>query len=419
MAKKKSKGVSASPKMGADVGNNNLRHDEDDDGSDDASSSSSSSDDDSLVLEGVLVRNPDVSDSDDDDDEDDDISSDEEEEKEKMEPTKKKAKKAVATNDDRNKNPTTAKKQQQKQKQQKPSTKKKQKQSKANNEPETVQVEFLFCDMHTRFFHGMKTLLHRFGIHASHSSQLADLIIENEMVGTVLSTDIDNHEATKKQKQKQPSKTKSKSPSNGTAAATSTSSTTTQEEANVFGFASIINVTTNHSNPCIQSLKSLCLQHCPTQHKSEMQTVLSGNTARPAGFFFHERMVNVPLEITEVLHQQLVLDMDYAVNNADDEQERKSLDFGAFVRLAPCYYTREGGGGGGGGGVIYKYFDDEVFATNAEFVYNFEIPKLHDDLDDDVGGGSEGEKLGCSVIVLTKTGHRVAMKELKTMIHGG
>ena len=419
MAKKKSKGVSASPKMGADVGNNNLRHDGDDDGSDDASSSSSSSsssDDDSLVLEGVLVRNPDVSDSDDDDDEDDDISSEEEEEQEEMEPTKKKAKKAVATNDDRNENSTTAKKQQQKQ--QKPPTKQKQKQSKANNEPETVQVEFLFCDMHTRFFHGIKTLLHRFGIHASHSSQLADLIIENEMVGTVLSTDIDNHKATKKQKQKQPSKTTSKSPSNGTAAPTSTLSTTTQEEANVFGFASIINVTTNHSNPCIQSLKSLCLQHCPTQHKSEMQTVLSGNTARPAGFFFHERMVNVPLEITEVLHQQLVLDMDYAVNNADDEQERKSLDFGAFVRLAPCYYTREGGGGGGGG-VIYKYFDDEVFATNAEFVYNFEIPKLHDDLDDDVGGGSEGEKLGCSVIVLTKTGHRVAMKELKTMIHGG
>ena len=25
--------------------------------------------------------------------------------------------------------------------------------------------------------------------------------------------------------------------------------------------------------------------------------------------------------------------------------------------------------------VIYKYFDDEVFATSAEFVYNFVVPK--------------------------------------------
>ena len=137
-----------------------------------------------------------------------------------------------------------------------------------------------------------------------------------------------------------------------------------------------------------------------------METVLSGKTKRPAGFFFHERMVNVPLEITYVLHQQLVLDMDYAVEHTSDEKEKKSLDFGAFVRLAPCY---KGEGGGAANSVIYKYFDDEVFATNAEFVYNFEVPKLHE--------GDE-EELWCSVIVLTKTGHRGAMKELKKMIHG-
>merc|ERR1712194_900159 len=62
---------------------------------------------------------------------------------------------------------------------------------KKSNEPETIQVDFLFCDMHERFFHGMKTLLHRNSIHASHSSQLADLIIANEMVGTVLSSDVE------------------------------------------------------------------------------------------------------------------------------------------------------------------------------------------------------------------------------------
>ena len=121
-------------------------------------------------------------------------------------------------------------------------------------------------------------------------------------------------------------------------------------------------------------------------------------------------MVNVPLEITEVLHQQLVLDMDYAVNNADDEDERKSLDFGAFVRLAPCYKQGDGRSGGGTlNSVIYKYFDDEIFATNAEFVYTFEAPKMHDE---------DEERMWCSVIVITKTGHRGAMKELKKMIHG-
>ena len=42
----------------------------------------------------------------------------------------------------------------------------------------------------------------------------------------------------------------------------------------------------------------------------------------------------MPIEIVEVLHQQLVLDMDWAVKNADGgEEERKSLDFGAFVNF--------------------------------------------------------------------------------------
>ena len=349
----------------------------------------SSSDDDSLVLEGTLIRNPDASDSDDDDE--DDISSEEEEDDV---PTKKKAKgssgassaKKSSQNDTKNNN-NAAKKQKSKQQQAK---KKKSKEPK----PETIEVEFLFCDMQEQFFHGMKTLIHRHSIHASHSSQLSDLIIENEMVGTVLSSDIDP--AKDGNSKKQPAKSTKGAPA-----------MPPQEEANVFGFASIINVTTNHSSPCIQSLKATCLKHCPAQHKAEMETVLSGKTKRPAGFFFQERMVNVPLEITEVLHHQLILDMDHAVKTADDETERKSLDFGAFVRIAPCFKSD---GGGGAGDVIYKYFDDEVFATNAEFVYNFEAPKHYE---------GEEEELWCSVIVMTKTGHRGAMKELKKMIHGG
>ncbi|KAK1743277.1 BCP1 family protein [Skeletonema marinoi] len=298
-----------------------------------SSSDDESSDDDSLVLEGEIIRNPDVSDSDDD-------YSSEEEEADNAKQSKKKQK----TNNGKGKGTKPKKK--------------------ASNQPETIQVDFVFCDMNERFFHGVKTLVHRNSVHSPHSSQLADLTIENNMVGTVLSTDQDD---------------------------------------NVFGFASVVNLTTNSSSTCIESLKKICLDKCPQQHKPEMETVLSGKTKRPAGFFFQERMVNVPLEITEVLHQQLVLDMDHAVKNARDEDEKKSLDFGAFVRLAPCY----SGGGGGANSAIYKYFDDEIFATNAEFVYTFDAPKMFEE---------DEEELKCSVIVMTKTGHRAAMKELKKMV---
>jgi len=356
------------------------------------SEDSSSSDDDSLVLEGVLIRNPDASDSD-----DDEISSEEEEYEEPMNKRAKNANLKTDTATPKGKNVTTNITNSK-------NKKEKSKPKRKSNEPEVVQVEFLFCDLNERFFHGMKTLIHRHSVHAPHSSQLADLINENEMVGTVLSTDIEpsGSDATATTDAAKKNKPSSQKPSSKSTAALPP----LQEEVNVFGFASIVNLTTNHTSPCIQSLKSVCLKHCPPRHKTEMETVLSGKTKRPAGFFFQERMVNVPLEITEVLHQQLVLDMDYAVDHADNEVERKSLDFGAFVRLAPCY---KGEGGGDPNSVIYKYFDDEVFANSAEFVYTFEVPKMYE--------GDE-EEMWCSVIVLTKTGHRAAMKELKKLIHG-
>jgi hypothetical protein len=113
-------------------------------------------------------------------------------------------------------------------------------------------------------------------------------------------------------------------------------------------------------------------------------------------------MINLPLEVVEVLHQQLVLDMDWAVKNAEgDEEVRKSLDFGAFVRLAPVTPSS-------GGNFDYKYFDDEVFATNAEFVYTVDAPKQM---------GSDEKQL-CQVIVMTKTGHRAAMKDLNKLVSG-
>jgi protein BCP1 len=286
---------------------------------------SSDEEDDDLILEGVIIRNPEVESSDD--------------ESSSENPTDKKRKAG---------SPSQA-------------TKK----AKGSRDPDIIQVEFTFSDMDEKFFHGIKTLLHSSStIYAPDSSALSDLMVENVSVGTVISTEGD-------------------------------------DEGNVFGFASVLNVTTNGSQPCIQRLVAACLDECPEQHKVDLETVLSGKTKRPAGFLLHGRMINLPLEVVEVLHQQLVLDMDWAVVNAEGgDEERKSLDFGAFVRLAPTFPSN--------GSVVYKYFDDEVFANNSEFVYTIDAPKPF---------GSEDKQV-CRVIVMTKTGHREAMIELAQLVNG-
>jgi protein BCP1 len=319
---------------------------------DDSSDDGSSSDDDSLVLEGVLVRNPDASSSSDDSDEDDDDDDDDDDDGDDQEDEKESKKPKAKDNGKRAGSKSMA-------------VPKKKKRKKSSNKPDTINVEFTFCDMDEKYFHGIKSLLHDSStVYQNQSSNMADLMIENISVGTVVSTADD-------------------------------------EDGNVFGYASILNVSTYQDSPVVQYLKDFCLKGCPAKHKKELEVVLSGKTKRPAGFFLHGRMINMPLEIVQVLQQQLVLDMDWAVDNAEGGvEERKSLDFGAFVRLAPCQAE--------GGSVVYRYFDDEIFAGRAEFVFTTDAPKSF----------SKEEKQYCNVLVLTKTGHRAAMKDIDKLING-
>eukprot|EP00551_Chaetoceros_affinis_P006029 CAMPEP_0203668424 /NCGR_PEP_ID=MMETSP0090-20130426/5049_1 /ASSEMBLY_ACC=CAM_ASM_001088 /TAXON_ID=426623 /ORGANISM="Chaetoceros affinis, Strain CCMP159" /LENGTH=358 /DNA_ID=CAMNT_0050532861 /DNA_START=26 /DNA_END=1102 /DNA_ORIENTATION=+ len=331
-----------------------------------------------LILEGVLIRNQEVASSssseegsDDDDDDDDDDDGDHDEHNGRNEGPKKKKAKVEKNGNKQNSSSSTTTNTSSKKKNETKNTKAKKKEKK--NEPEIVNLEFTFNDMKDAYFHGIKNFLTNQPAYASNSSALSDLIIENISVGTVVSTE--------------------------------------DGEDNVFGFASVLNVTTYKDKPCMKLLKQKIIESCPGKHKVEMETVLSGTTKRPAGIFLHGRMVNLPLEITLILHEQLVQDMDWAVDHAEGgEEERKSLNFGAFVILAPC--TRDGASHS----TIYKNFDDEVFSGNAEFTFPMDLSKLRRKGEGRSKTENEGDSDHVDVIVLTKDGHRTAMKELKTMI---
>jgi hypothetical protein len=351
--KKKTGQVGSSSKAEAEA---KMKKQEESESSDDDISSEEEGED--LILEGVLVRNEEVESSSDEEDEDED--SDDEGPQKKKVKLDKKAKNAASNKQKKNSGNNNNKS-------------KKEAAAAKKNELEIVNVEFTFNDLKEAYFHGMKNFLLNQPAYASNSSALSDLIIENISVGTVVSTE--------------------------------------DGEDNVFGFASVLNVTTYGEKPCIQFLKKKCLDSCPAAHKNEMKTVLSGKTKRPAGILLHGRMVNLPLEITHVLHEQLVHDMDWAVDNAEGgEAERKSLNFGAFILMAPC--TRDGTTHS----TIYKNFDDEIFAGCAEFVFPMNMSGLANK-----GEGkndNEGENHHVDVVVMTKEGHRKAMKELKVMIQG-
>ena len=231
---------------------------DDDGGDDDDSSSSSDEEDDDIVLEGEVIRPAGM------DSSDEELSSEEED----NDAGGKKPRKIPLPEDyvESKKKKTTNKSD--------ATRKNEEKKSKSKNEPKKgkggkgksksteatvnrVNVDFIFCDMDEKFFFGTKTLLLSNPTLAPQSSALADLIIENVSVGTVISAE-----------------------------------GYTEGDDDVFGYASVLNVTTNESQPCIQYLKKQCLDHCPVQHREELETVLSGKTKRPAGFLIHGRYVS-------------------------------------------------------------------------------------------------------------------------------
>ena len=237
---------------------------DDDDGGehdgDNDSSSSSDEEDDDLVLEGEVIRPAGI------DSSDEELSSEEEDNN----AVGKKPRKIPLPEDyveskkkTTNKSDMTTGKSEEK----KPESKNEQKKGKGgknkgkskSTEPTVnkVNVDFIFCDMDEKFFFGIKTLLLSNPTLAPQSSALADLMGENVSVGTVISAE-----------------------------------GYTDGDDDVFGYASVLNVTTNGSQPCIQYLKKQCSDHCPVQHREELETVLSGKTKRPAGFLIHGRYVS-------------------------------------------------------------------------------------------------------------------------------
>lgn len=315
----------------------------------DVSSESESSDDEDLGLEGVLVRHPDASSSSDDDDDDDDNNNNNNVAPDPLAP-------GTSPSTMKRSAPTQASAGRRASKQSRTAPRR-------HDEPELVQVTFTFCDMADQYYHALRSLLHASGtVYQPQASALTEHMIDNVSVGTLVSTQDD-------------------------------------DEGNVYGFASVLNVTTYQASPAIQHLKQHCLEHCPKDRKEELQVVLGGNTKRPAGILLLGRMVNLPLEITLELYQQLVKDMDWAVEHAEGgEEERKSLDFGVFLRLAPCQEE--------GSSVVYSFFEDEIFAGRAEFVFTADAPKAY----------SKEEKQMLRIMALTKQGFRDGVADIARMV---
>lgn len=221
-----------------------------------------------------------------------------------------------------------------------------------------LNVDFVFCDMEERFFHGISQFLN-FTNAIVRNSLVSDAMIAST-VGTVISTAADQEDE--------------------------------ESKGNVYAYASIMvpNAAedTSPASACA-TLIQYCQSHAPkTVDTDTMKLYLQHSQSH--GILSHARMMNMPLELVPVLHQQLLLDLDYAIQH-HDEQEDTIIDvrnLKHLVRLAPC--TKEKGE------LVYKFFDDETLADAADA--SFMLPNLN-----------------MRVILMTLKAYRKAVVELQNM----
>lgn len=251
----------------------------------------------------------------------------------------------------------------------------KKKKRKKDNAKE-VEVEFIFCDMDEKFFGGIKALIvsnTSSFLNATNCLDITNLILENVEVGTVVSTE-------------------------------------GYEEDYVYGFASILNLTVHKNHQVITSIKQLCVQNCPDNYLAEVQLLFSGATRRPVGLLLREGMLNLPMIVTHAIHQQLLLDVEWASgksekkNDSSNNDDYEFFDFGMLVRIAPSFPSNTSSVGSN---PIYKYLDDEVLAANAEFVYSIDPSKTKMAMEN---------PYIYTVIIISFKGYRASVKDLSKML---
>ncbi|XP_072029854.1 protein BCCIP homolog [Amphiura filiformis] len=157
---------------------------------------------------------------------------------------------------------------------------------------EEIQVEFEALPPHPDDFHGIKRLLQQLFLKSKvNLSTLIDIILGQSHVGSVIKQsadqlaelDLDSDESDED-----------------------------QDGDNIFGFITVINITSKKNEGCIQEIKTLlderCSQ-CESASKASEFSHLLNNSSHSIGLLINERFVNIPPQLAPPLHNSLQKDV--------------------------------------------------------------------------------------------------------------
>ncbi|CAM9645156.1 unnamed protein product, partial [Laminaria digitata] len=143
-------------------------------------------------------------------------------------------------------------------------------------------------------------------------------------------------------------------------------------------------------NPCAQAvIKYLLGKASKAGRGADMEALLGEGASGKVGLLVSERMINCPMQAVPKLHEALMEDIAWAVENEISKEHRDKFRFDHLVVVAPC---DDAGGGrpaaaSSGPAMLsdfyFSRFDDEVLLQEADFFFAMNSSSQ-------IGGGGSG-----------------------------
>ena len=232
-------------------------------------------------------------------------------------------------------------------------------------EPEIMEVDFEFNDTEEIDYHGIKQLLERSAWAAVNVSEVADALIKQKGVGTCVKID-DTYNC-------------------------------------VYGIISAFNIAEAQKNnlnsvgKMCSFLKSVC------QNSTTAEALSNSLTAKalqeyPTGILVNERYVNMPPEITPVIHRQLVEDLKWSKEKLEPPSARAQWNLKRLLIVSRCFVDGASQSSGKSNKkkkrkrrrkknsaagqkdeeplVYFLKYEDEIFQKNAIFSFMFDASRV-------------------------------------------
>ncbi|DAZ99349.1 TPA: hypothetical protein N0F65_005200 [Lagenidium giganteum] len=188
-------------------------------------------------------------------------------------------------------------------------------------------------------------------------------------------------------------------------------------EPGAYGFITALSLSRYKNETSIQQILQYVTKRCPADQLAQFQKFLD---TKSVALIVNERMINLPYQLVPALHSALHEDIEWAIENEETEELRKSFKFDYFLILSTCTLemvsTTSGSNGKGKGkkskseATFFQNFEDEFIKQDAELTFTFEMPRSDRDR-------SETARKTTDVMLVPRSKHKAAVSNFAAMIN--